>query len=83
MTANSSLSSLQIGGGGSTELTLGSNIDVDGHLTIQNLATLAAGSHTIALAGNWDDVGAGFLEGTSTVILDGTAQTVDETVQKM
>jgi hypothetical protein len=60
---------------GSGTYTLGSNLDVDGNLSV-HAGTIDAGSRSINLAGNLLNVG-GFTKGTSTVTLDGSGnQTV-------
>ena len=56
-------------------VTLDSDITINGNLTIRDQATLAAGHHTIHLAGNWLDEGHGFVPATSTVVFTGTTQT--------
>ncbi len=76
---SSIFNNVQIGDGGSTFVTLNSNIDVNGNLTIQGRATLKAGSNNIKVAGNWSDQsGIGFLPGSSTVVFDGTTQSADK-----
>ncbi len=58
-------------------MTLGSNLDVNGNLTIINSSTLNAANnnYTINVAGNWTNSGT-FTAGNSTVILDGSNQTI-------
>ena len=71
---------LTIGDGtGSQRVTLGSDLDVNGDLTIQTQAIFSGGAHTLYVAGNWQDHGR-FDYGTSTVILDGTAQDLTKPV---
>ncbi|MFC1879604.1 choice-of-anchor J domain-containing protein [Chloroflexota bacterium] len=70
---------LQIGdGSGAQRVSLGSNIDVNGNLTILDGASLKGGGYIIEVAGDWTDNGASFEQGSSTVILDGAGQTVDK-----
>jgi hypothetical protein len=65
---------LEIGDGQTTpSVSLGSDIDVDGDLTIHASSTLASGSHTLRLAGDWRELGE-FEEGTGTVVFDGAGQ---------
>jgi M6 family metalloprotease-like protein/uncharacterized repeat protein (TIGR02543 family) len=75
--AGSHFHHLQIGNGSTTQtVTAGSDLDVNGNLTIQPGAKLSAGSYTLRVAGNWTDNPFGFDPGTGTVILDGTTQSV-------
>jgi M6 family metalloprotease-like protein len=75
--ASSHFNHLQVGNGTTTQtVTLASDLDVNGNLTIQPNATLALSSYTLHVGGNWTDVPFGFVPGTGTVILDGTTQTV-------
>lgn len=76
--ANSTFNNVQIGDSTSQNVTLSSNLDVNGNLTLSAGATLSAGSNTLNVAGNWRDEGNGFVYGTSTVIFDGSSQTVDK-----
>ena len=65
---------LTLGDGVSTQnITLDSDVDVNGDLTIQPNATLLAGAHALRVAGDWTDSGS-FDYGSSQVILDGVAQ---------
>jgi hypothetical protein len=58
----------------SNNITLGNNMTAAGNLTISGTGVLIAGARTIDLGGNWTDYStAGFTEGTSTVILDGSS----------
>ena len=69
---------LIIGDGVSTQaVILQGNLDINGDFTLPGGATFSAGSNTIEIAGNWDDQAGGFSSGTSTVILDGSNQTID------
>ncbi|MBN4061630.1 hypothetical protein JYU20_00345 [Bacteroidales bacterium AH-315-I05] len=54
--------------------TLGGSVDINGNLTMSGTAVLDAGANTINLAGNWDNTTVSdlFIEGTSTVIFDGS-----------
>ncbi|MBN1661921.1 MAG: choice-of-anchor J domain-containing protein [Anaerolineae bacterium] len=72
--AGSHFAGLQVGHDttGST-LTVQSNLDVDGDLTILPGATLSAGAYNLLVAGDWSDQGT-FSPGTSSVVLDGEAQ---------
>jgi len=75
--ASSSFYDVQVGlGTGAQTVTLNSDIDVNGDLTILKGASLAAGSHTISLSGDWSDGGNSFIPGTSTLILDGDGQSL-------
>lgn len=79
ITSASAFRNVQIGSGADTsEVTLESNLNIDGNLQISAGATLNAATHTINIAGNWNDLGAGFNRGTSTVIFDGINQNIDE-----
>ncbi len=83
ITANGSspFYNLQIGDGSSTQtVTASSNLDVNGNLTIQTGASLAGGSNTINVAGNWSESYSGLVGGTSSVIFDGTSQTIDKVI---
>lgn len=73
---------VQIGDGSTTQVvSTTSDLDVDGNLTIAPGASLAGGSHTINVAGDWDDNGApnGFVCGLSTVDFDGGGQSAQKT----
>ena len=75
--ANDHFYHLQVGDGATAQtVTANSDLDVNGNLTIQTGATLAGGSHTINVAGNWIDHGTTFAYDTSTVVLDGGSQSV-------
>ncbi|MDJ0754635.1 MAG: M12 family metallo-peptidase [Ardenticatenaceae bacterium] len=75
----SSFNDVQIGDGTATiEVSLSSNVDINGNLTIKAGSTLSGGSQTINLVGNWDDEGNGFAPGTSNVVFDGATQTADK-----
>ena len=77
--SGSAFKDVQIGDGVSTPaITLNSNIDINGNLTLKSGAQLKPGNHTLNLAGNWSDEGNGFTPGTSTVIFDGANQSVDK-----
>jgi len=76
--ANGKLFNLQVGDSTTQKVTLASNLDVNGDFTLQAGVTFEAGSHTINVAGNWNDGGNGFVSGTSTVIFDGSTQTADK-----
>ncbi len=76
--ASSTFPNVQIGNGGSTTVSLGSNVDINGNVSIQSGASFQANSYTVEVSGNWDDDGNGFNAGTSTVILDGIDQTLDK-----
>ncbi len=82
--AGSHFNHVQIGNGSTTQtVTAGSDLDVNGNLAIQSGAKLAAGSHTIHVAGNWTDNPLSFAPGTGTVILDGAAQTVQRAASEV
>jgi hypothetical protein len=57
---------------GGPTYTLGSNIDVDGAITLTK-GTVSGSSHTMTVAGNWVNNGGTFTAGTCTVNFDGTA----------
>ncbi|PIQ78227.1 hypothetical protein COV82_01435, partial [Candidatus Peregrinibacteria bacterium CG11_big_fil_rev_8_21_14_0_20_46_8] len=57
-------------------MTLTGNLDVNGNLTIAG-GTLDASSYTINVAGNWTRSSGAFTKSTSTVIFDGTDQTLN------
>ena len=58
----------------SNNTTLGNNMAAAGNVSITGTAVLIAGARTINVGGNWSDYGtAGFTEGTSTVIFDGSS----------
>lgn len=68
-----------IGDGASSQaVNLLSNLDVNGDFTLLSGTSFSAGTHTIEVAGNWDDQAGGFSPGGSTVIFDGSTQTVDK-----
>ena len=75
---------LQIGNGSTSQtVTAGSDLDVNGNLTIQPGARLAMGSHTLRVGGNWTDNPFGFNPGSGTVILDGTSQSVQRAANEL
>lgn len=77
--AGSAFHDLQIGDGGDDQMmTLVSDLDVNGDLSLLEGASLAAGSHTIRLSGVWSDGGNSFLPGSSTVVLDGDGQSLQK-----
>ncbi len=76
--ANSTFNHVQFGNGNTQKITLASDIDINGNVTLISGVSLVAESYTINVAGNWDDQASGFLAGTSTVVFDGTVQTVDK-----
>ncbi len=75
---NGQLFNLQVGNNTTQKITLASNLDINGDLTLNAGIALEAGSSTINVAGNWSDGGNGFVAGTSTVIFDGDTQTADK-----
>lgn len=81
--ANSQFNHLQIGNGGSTAVTLNSDLDVNGDITIQISAQLSAESYLITVGGNWDDIGSGFEANAGTVHLNGNNQTIDKAPSKI
>ena len=77
--APSGFNNVQIGDGGSTVVKLNTNIDINGNLVINAGARLEAGSNTIRIAGNWtENAPVNFVEGTSSVIFDGTNQVINK-----
>jgi hypothetical protein len=78
MNGSSDLYNLQIGDGLSTQtVAAGSDLDVNGNLTIETGASFAGGDNTLYVAGHWTDSGTGFVPGTSTVVFDGGTQIID------
>jgi hypothetical protein len=71
---------IQIGDSGSSQqVSLKSDIHVNGTLTIAGGATLLGGSYTLRVGGNWIENPAGFIAGSSTVIFDGGSQSIAKT----
>ncbi len=69
---------LDIGDGSAeTALTPGSDLDVNGALTIAAHAALIGSNRTINVAGDWSDAGTTFIPQTSTVVFDGDDQSVE------
>lgn len=80
VTAASAFYHLTIGNGSTSNVTLMSDIKVNGNLNVAAGAHLIGGNNTIKVAGNWNEEAPdGFTYGTSTVIFNGTTQSVDET----
>ena len=80
--ANSMFNDVQFGNGNTQVVTLNSNLDINGNVTFSAGVSFKAGANTINIAGNFSDPASGFSAETSTVIFDGTAQTVDKTTTK-
>jgi hypothetical protein len=80
VTSDSVFNNLRVGtGSDSTQVSLESNLDIDGDFFISSGATLSAGSHKISLAGNWSENNVqGFIADSSTVILDGENQIINK-----
>ncbi|MCI5126057.1 MAG: hypothetical protein D3925_16690 [Candidatus Electrothrix sp. AR5] len=81
VTSDSAFQNVQIGTGSDTSVVrLEGNVDINGNLHIQAGANFDAGPYSIHLAGNWtEDDATGFTgSGTSTVIFDGSNQTVNK-----
>lgn len=81
VTSSSSFQNVQIGTGADTSVvSLEGNVDINGNLHIQAGASFDAGAYAIYLAGNWtEDDATGFTgSGTSTVVFDGSNQTVNK-----
>ncbi|MFZ6028141.1 MAG: M12 family metallo-peptidase [Chloroflexota bacterium] len=55
----------------SQSITLNSDVDINGDLTVMDNATLSAGTHTLRIAGNWTNNG-WFVAGSGTVVFDGS-----------
>lgn len=71
---------LEIGDGQTApSVSLASDIDVDGDLTIHLSSSLASSSYTLYLAGDWREFGQ-FSEGTGMVVFDGTIQSATRRV---
>lgn len=80
-TANGHFHHLTVGSGNNLpNVTLDSDIDVNGNVTIVSGANLDGDTRTINVAGNWDEQSASaFTPSSSTVIFDGATQTLDKT----
>ena len=80
LTSSGSFNNLEIGSGAdTTQVTLESNIDVNGDFTVKAGASFAAGANQINIAGNISDQVNGFQAGTSTVVFDSaTTQIVEK-----
>ena len=79
--SSSSFNDVQIGtGADSSEVSLNSDLDIDGDLHVRAGANFDPGSHTIYLAGNWsEDDATGFSSsGASTVIFNGSNQILNK-----
>jgi hypothetical protein len=82
MSPGSTLPTTSIGDGATpSQVTLGSNVEFRGSLTIGPGANLDANTRTLRLSGDWHDQnpGYGFVPGTSTVIFGGAMQTATKT----
>lgn len=60
---------------GSGTKAVAATLDIDGDLSIAESATLDANANDLTIAGNWDNSGTGFTQGTQTVTFDGDANT--------
>jgi hypothetical protein len=77
--AGSTFPHVQMGdGSGTPVITLHSNLDINGNLTIKAGALLQGGNRALNVAGDWLDESNGFERDTSTVVFDGANQTVDK-----
>ncbi|MGB1250194.1 MAG: zinc-dependent metalloprotease family protein [Candidatus Promineifilaceae bacterium] len=77
--ANSNFFDVQFGVASTLGITLDSDVDLDGDVVFSAGSSLNAGSRTINVGGDWQDFSRGFMQGSSTVVFDGTsAQTVAE-----
>jgi hypothetical protein len=56
----------------SSNTTLGNDMTAANNVTMSGTGVLIPGAHTINVGGSWTDYGAGFTEGTSTVVFNGT-----------
>jgi uncharacterized repeat protein (TIGR02543 family) len=76
----SSFGDVQIGSGSDTSVvTLGNDLDIDGNLQISAGTSFDPGGFTINVAGDWTEADAtGFIAGTSTVIFDGSSQSISK-----
>ncbi|MGB0383438.1 MAG: reprolysin-like metallopeptidase [Ardenticatenaceae bacterium] len=84
MKSASHFNHLQLGDGtGTQQVTLLSNLDVDGNLEFMAGITFQAGSYTIYVGGNWSDQGNGFVPATSTVVFDGSDQHVSKVTSRV
>ncbi|MGB0386450.1 MAG: M12 family metallo-peptidase [Ardenticatenaceae bacterium] len=67
---------LQLGDGGGTQtVTLNSDLHIKGNFDLM-AGIFKAGNHTIHLAGNWNDDHSTFVPNSSTLILEGTTQSM-------
>lgn len=79
LTSSSSFNNLEIGSGSdTTQVTLDSNLDINGDLVINEGAAFKSGNYQINLAGNFQSNLNGFDKGTSLVVFDGETQSVDK-----
>ncbi|HUN24589.1 MAG TPA: zinc-dependent metalloprotease family protein, partial [Anaerolineales bacterium] len=70
---------LQIGDTSNNQVTLLSDLDVNGNLTLNSGAKFWAGGNTLKVAGNWSENSINTFEPqTSTVILDGNGQALNK-----
>jgi hypothetical protein len=70
-----SYGNLTLSNGASNAKTLGASLSVNGDISINSGATLAASSYTLTLGGNWTNNGT-FTPSTSTVVLIGATKTI-------
>lgn len=72
---------LQIGDGGTGQtVSLGSDLNVDGDLTIKAGATLAGGNRTINVGGDWQEDLVGFSAQTSSVVFNGPTHSLNRQI---
>lgn len=78
--ADTTFPAVTFGSGDSTqEVSLASDLDIDGDLATQAGAALMAGANTINVSGSWSEGDiSGFNAGSGTVIFDGATQTASK-----
>lgn len=81
---NSLFNNVQIGDGATSQtVTANSDLDINGNVTIQSGAQLAAGPHALNVGGNWIDNPLGFDPGTGVVVFDGATQTIQRSASEL
>lgn len=85
LNASSTFNDLVIGDGvSSQDVTLLSDINVNGDIDILSGSVLLAGANTLVVAGDWNDQAGGFSAQTSLVTLDGDTQNINkQTIQEL
>ena len=76
----STFPAMQVGNGNnSSQVTLLTDLDINGNFTILSGGRVTAGNNTLKLSGSWDDQAGQFLPQASTVVFDGSAQSISAT----